>query len=121
MNFGLTRQNLSAVNVVNSAGLIVLIGNSFHAMAATNMTSSGGSSSGNSNASAAGTKAMMTKASGEAQSTVTSTSLVGANATKGPMNTTVTSRGGTSVSTNAAENAHRERCDDCGVECVLLR
>jgi len=105
---GMTRQNFRAVNVVNSAGLQVLRGNSFNVTAATNTTASGGSSSGNSTTSAAGTKATTTKASGSAaESTVTSASLVGASATKGAGNGTATSSGGTVVSTNAAEPVKR--------------
>ena len=39
--FAATRQNFSAVNVVNSAGLTVLAGNSFNVTAATNTTAGG--------------------------------------------------------------------------------
>ena len=93
--FAMTRTNFSAVNVVNSAGLTVLMGNSFNVTAATNTTSSSGSSSRN------GTTSTTTKVGG-AKSTVTSTSVVGASATKGTGNTTATSSGGTVASTNMA-------------------
>jgi hypothetical protein len=101
--FGMTRQNFSAVDVVNSAGLQVLRGNSFNVTAATNTTASGGSSSGNRTTSASGTKATTTQAGGGAESTVTSTSLVGASTTDGAGNGTATSSGDVAVSTNAGE------------------
>ena len=96
MKFGMTRTNFSAVNVVKSAGLTVLMGNSFNVTAATNTTASGGSSSGNSSTTAAGTNATTTKAGGAASTS-------SANATKGAGNSTATSSGGTQ-STNAAHN-----------------
>jgi hypothetical protein len=99
--FGMTRTNFSAVNVVNSAGLTVLMGNSFNVTAATNTTASDGSSSGNGTTSAAVTKTT-TKAGG-AESTVTSTSLVGASATKSAGNSTATSSGGAIASTGGAQ------------------
>jgi hypothetical protein len=43
--FAATRQNFSAVNVVKSAGLAVLAGNSFNVTAATNMTVGGAANS----------------------------------------------------------------------------
>ena len=97
---GMTRTNFSAVNVVNSAGLTVLMGNSFNVTAATNTAALG---SGNSTTSTAGTKTATTKAGGGAQSTVTSTSVVGASTTKGAGNGTATSSGAVVTSTSAAE------------------
>jgi len=63
--FSTTRTNFSAVNVVKSAGLTVLMGNSFNV---TNTTSSDGSSTGNSTTSGAGNPTA-TSSSGTVQST----------------------------------------------------
>jgi phosphatidylethanolamine-binding protein (PEBP) family uncharacterized protein len=105
--FGKTRTNFSAVNVVKSAGLKVMKGNSFNVTAATNTTAAGGNSATNSTTSASRTKtksATGTKTTSIASTKATSTTKGSGNST----NSTATSSSATVKSTNAADNLKRD-------------